>query len=215
MFTGIIQAMGRIQQAEHLATGSRLGIELEFASDLTLGESVAIDGVCLTVVSVEPHSKRVNFEVCPETLRITALGALKVGDRVHAERALRVGDRLSGHWVQGHADGMATVTDVRDEGASKTVTFELPRSLASFVVAKGSIALNGVSLTLHEVSELTAHPFLIRVQLIPHTLGCTTLGTLRPGMRLNVEVDVLAKFAARQFLNSKGSSYGASVSVPV
>jgi riboflavin synthase alpha subunit len=157
---------------------------------LSIGASVAVSGVCLTVVELAAEASLV--ELSPETLRRTNLGALRQGNEVNLEPALRVGDPLGGHWVQGHVDGTLAVLAVKTIGDHREVTCELPRALSPLVVEKGSIALDGVSLT---VASLAADRF--GVALIPHTLEVTTLGAVRAGDRLNVEVDLLGKYVLR------------------
>jgi riboflavin synthase len=191
MFTGLIETVGRLADVRpgrglsRLAVASPLPVE-----ELTRGESVAINGVCLTVVGSEGDRFRV--EAVAETLARTTLGGLRAGARVNLERALRVGDRLGGHWVQGHVDGTVRVSEVRRAGGDHRVWLDLPAPLRRYVALKGSVALDGVSLT---VSGLAGERF--EVALIPETLERTTLSALRPGDRLNVEVDLLARYLER------------------
>lgn len=157
---------------------------------LPLGASLAVAGVCLTIIEDAPGESLV--ELSPETLRRTTLGALRTDSEVNLEPALRVGDPLGGHWVQGHVDGAVAVLAVETIGEHREMTCELPSELTAFVVEKGSIALDGVSLT---IASLAADRF--GVALIPHTLEVTTLGSVRAGDRLNVEVDLLGKYVVR------------------
>ena len=157
---------------------------------LSVGASLAVSGVCLTVIELVPEESLV--ELSPETLRRTTLGALRAGSEVNLEPALRMGDPLGGHWVQGHVDGTVAVLAVDTAGDHREVTCELPEDLAPFVVEKGSVTLDGVSLT---VAALGSGRF--GVALIPHTLEVTTLGGVRAGDRLNVEVDLLGKYVHR------------------
>jgi riboflavin synthase len=160
-------------------------------ADAALGESIAVSGVCLTVVP--PLDARVlSFDVSPETLSRTTLGTLSPGDGVNLERALAAGDRLGGHVVAGHVDGAAEVLDVQRAGESWTFTFSLPPSLARYAVEKGSIAVDGVSLTIATLRDGS-----FDVAVIPHTFSATTLGLRRPGDRVNLEVDVLGKYVER------------------
>jgi riboflavin synthase len=162
----------------------------ELAGRLGLGDSIAMAGVCLTVT--ETGEDRVAVELSPETLARTNLSSLRSGDEVNLEPALRLGDALGGHMVQGHVDGTAEVVDRRDLTEHRVLAFSIPPPLAPFLVEKGSITVDGVSLT---VSAL--HPDRFEVALIPHTLEVTTLSQLRPGDRVNLEVDVLGKYVHR------------------
>jgi riboflavin synthase len=188
MFTGIVEDLGRLVSQE----GSRIVVRSPLtASDAALGDSVSIDGVCLTVVDL--RGDELSFDVSPETSGRTTLGALRPGDLVNVERPATLASRLGGHLVQGHVDGVgevAAVHPVADGGARLSV--RLPGRLPRFVVEKGSVTLDGVSLTVAAI-----HGEVIDVVLIPHTLAVTTLGAVRAGDRVNVEVDVLAKYVAR------------------
>jgi riboflavin synthase len=187
MFTGIVEELGRVAGLE----GPRLTVESTTAVDGSVtGESVAVNGVCLTVV--EQSDDSLAFDVTEETFQRTALGRLRPGDPVNLERPLTLTDRLGGHMVQGHVDGVGTVTAVAPQEGGSVVEVELPDGLERYVVEKGSITVDGVSLTVTGVrgSRFT-------VALIPHTLAVTTLGTTRPGDAVNLEVDVLAKYVER------------------
>jgi riboflavin synthase len=187
MFTGLVEALGTVRERTITGAGSRLVIaEPAIAPELRPGESVAVNGVCLTVVAHD--SETFVFEVGPETLARTNLGALSDGDKVNLERSLRVGDRLGGHFVQGHVDGVGHVARHLPQGEWLTVWFSCPGELAQQMVSKGSVAVDGVSLTLVDVE---ADSF--SVALIPHTLEHTTLGFKEPGATVNLESDVLAK----------------------
>ena len=191
MFTGLVEEMGWIAQAAERGGLRCLVVEASATlEDLRSGDSIALDGVCLTAVDVDRTSFAV--EAVPETLRRTTLGALHPGDYVNLERPLRVCDRLGGHFVLGHIDGVARVVARREQGADVMLDCALPDGLAPYVVEKGSIALAGVSLT---VAALQANR--LSVALIPETLRRTTLGVIRPAGDLNVEVDVLAKHVAQ------------------
>ena len=189
MFTGIVEERGVVQTAgNRLVVGCRV-----VASDSPIGASVAVNGVCLTVVAVT--SDGLGFDLSPETLIRTSLDRLEPGDPVNLERPATLSSRLGGHLVQGHVDGVATVSEVRleaegDDGIS--VRFELPEHLMRYVVEKGSIAFDGVSLTVAGVQDCD-----VTVAVIPHTLSATTLGSLLPGDKVNVEVDVIAKYVER------------------
>jgi len=183
MFTGIIEATGRVVQFG----GKRLWLETPLKR-LKLGESVAIDGVCLTVSAIRKHGAL--FDVGPETRRITTLGKLHVGDRVNLERALRVGDRLGGHWVSGHVEGLAKIIRIEKEGKSFWYTFHVPAGLCKSILPKGSLAVDGISLTVAQIRGQQ-----VRVMIIPHTLSHTTLGRKKAGDNVNIETDLLAKYA--------------------
>jgi riboflavin synthase len=189
VFTGIVQASGRIAHVNEEHAGRRLVIiwpDLPITDALALGESVAINGCCLTVVAAQ--GERFEVQAGPETLARTNLGKLKGGDLVNLERALKVGDRLGGHFVQGHVDSTALLQDRRSDDDWEFLTFKVNPEWTTLMVSKGSIAVDGVSLTLVEVGEDR-----FSVMLIPHTLAVTTLGIIRGGDRVNIEVDILAK----------------------
>ncbi|APW61883.1 riboflavin synthase [Paludisphaera borealis] len=187
MFTGLVEAMGRIERTADEDAGKRLTITWPGLDGvLALGESVAINGCCLSVVAAGPDVFEV--QAGPETLLRTNLGAKKPGDAVNLERAVRVGDRLGGHFVQGHVDATAVVRDRRREGEWEFFAFNIDPAWTVLMVPKGSIAVDGVSLTLVDVETDG-----FSIMLIPHTLAATTFGLLEPGARVNVETDVLAK----------------------
>ena len=187
MFTGIVREVGRVAALE----GGRLEIDAPGAAGATsVGDSVAIDGVCLTAVSVVEG--RIAFDVVPETLRRSALGRLEVGAGVNVEEPLRAGDPLGGHVVQGHVDAVATVRSIALEPGGVRMWFDAPSSLLRYCVEKGSITVSGVALT---VTELDDDGF--EVALVPHTLAATTFGSVRPGDEVNLEADVLAKYVER------------------
>lgn len=199
MFTGIVLERGRLlsDPAASGRGGSALAIghSRELASRLEVGASLAVAGVCLTVTELadEPGGgARTLVEVSPETLSRTTLGHLAADAAVNLEPALRVGDALGGHWLQGHVDGVVSLLHRQDDEEHSTFVFELPEVFAPYLVEKGSVALDGVSLT---VARPVADRF--RVALVPHTLAATTLGDLAPGERVNLEVDVLAKYVER------------------
>ena len=200
MFTGIITDVGRIARV-HRDAGGDTRVRIATAYDpagIDIGASIACDGVCLTVVSLgggggdDAGGGWFEVDASAETLSKTTLGGWAEGKRVNLERALRVGDELGGHIVSGHVDGTATVTGVRDEGDSVRMTFEAPRALARFVAPKGSVALNGTSLTVNEVDGAR-----FGVNLIPHTRTATTWGEVGEGDAVNLEIDTLARYVAR------------------
>ena len=190
MFTGIIQTVGRLEERRPSGSGARLTIATpRQLPGLVVGESVAVNGACLTVTSLA--AKRFAVDVSPETLRRTTLGGIAGGTRINLERALRLGDRLGGHLVQGHVDGVGRLAAIRSEGDWRAYRFQVPAALAPYIVRKGSIAVDGVSLTVAACGDAT-----FTVALIPHTLAQTTLGDRRPGDRVNLEADVMLKQVA-------------------
>lgn len=198
MFTGIVEGTAPVLAVRPRGGGARIVVELgPLADGVKIGDSVALSGCCLTVV--ELREGVASFDAIPETLSRTWLGRLRAGDRVNVERSLRAGDRLGGHLVQGHIDGLARIVARREEGGGAggegaQVVFELeaPRALTDDMVEKGSIALDGVSLTL-----TAAEPERFAVALIPHTLAVTTFGGRREGDEVNVETDVIGKWVRR------------------
>ncbi len=191
MFTGIVERMGTIGSVEHAGGRRRLVVEApEIVGDMNIGDSVAVNGVFLTAVGVASGGFEV--EAVIETLERSNLGELKPGDHVNLERPLAAGGRLDGHIVQGHVDGMGTLRSIETEGASRRLWFEAPPELRRYLVEKGSVSVDGVSLTVSGVD-----PTGFEVVLIPHTLDVTVFGTRRVGDRVNLEVDVLAKYVER------------------
>lgn len=190
MFTGIITDVGRVAAVERRGD-TRFTMATAFDMDaVAIGASIACNGVCLTVVEKGPG--RFLVDVSAETLSKTTLGAWVAGTPVNLERSLRLGDELGGHLVYGHVDGVGEVVSVRPEGDSTRWTFRAPDALARFIAPKGSIAIDGVSLTVNEVEGA-----LFGVNIIPHTRDNTTFGTLRAGDRVNLEADMLARYVAR------------------
>jgi len=191
MFTGLVEGVGNITEMRRVAEGLRLAVAPPFpVAELTLGESVAVSGACLTVVAVQGRAFQV--DVSPETLARSTLSLKKGGDRVNLERALRLGDRLGGHLVTGHVDGLGVLRE-RQEGPEHLVlTFELPTALAPLVIEKGSIAVDGVSLTVNAVKGPT-----FKVNIIPFTVKDTTLAALKVGEQVNLETDIIGKYVAR------------------
>lgn len=194
MFTGIITDIGEVIAAEQRGDlRARVATRYVIAG-VALGASIACDGVCLTVVDKGQAEGRGWFavDVSGETVSKTTLGEWQAGRRVNLERALRLGDELGGHIVSGHVDGVGTVTALRDDGDSTRVTISVPPALAPFIAPKGSVTMDGASLTVNEVEGAT-----FGVNLIPHTKTHTTFSTLTPGQRVNIEIDVLARYVAR------------------
>jgi riboflavin synthase alpha subunit len=191
VFTGIVRELGHVVSAEDRGGGLALEIEApETTPALSTGDSLAVDGVCLTAETVADG--RVTLHAVPETLARTTLGRLRPGDMVNLEPALRAGDALGGHYVQGHVDAVGRIRSVEPEGEGLRVVVESPPEVLRYVVEKGSVAVDGVSLT---VAALAGDAFA--VALVPHTLEQTTFSALEPGRRVNLEVDVLAKYVER------------------
>lgn len=190
MFTGLVTAMGVVHAIERSGAGARLVVGSPLAGELEPGDSVAVSGVCLT--AVERGDERVTVEAVPETLERSSLGFLADGDPVNLELPLRAADRLGGHIVQGHVDGVGRVESATDEGRSRRLVLGADGSVCRYIVDKGSVALDGVSLTAVDPGDGG-----FSVALIPETLERTTLGELAPGDPVNIEVDVLAKYVER------------------
>jgi riboflavin synthase len=190
VFTGLVQARGEVMRVEPNSDGVRLTISAERPLELAGGDSIAVNGVCLT--AVEPLDVAFSADVMNETLRRSSLGAIGAGAHVNLELPLRADDRLGGHFVQGHVDGLGTVAAVEQDGFARVVRIAAAPELLRYVVEKGSIAVDGVSLTVSAVDETS-----LSVSLIPETLERTTLGAAQPGRPVNLEVDVLAKYVEK------------------
>ncbi|TMK24273.1 MAG: riboflavin synthase [Actinobacteria bacterium] len=190
MFTGLIADLGRVEALESGDGGATMTVATRLAAQLRAGDSIALNGVCLTATEVDDRGFKA--EAMIETLERSSLGELRPGAHVNLELPLRAEDRLGGHVVQGHVDGTGVVTGARDDGFARVLEIEIDPGLARYLVEKGSVALDGVSLT---VSALNGRRFA--VSLIPETLQRTNLGTIREGERLNIEVDILAKHVER------------------
>jgi riboflavin synthase len=190
MFTGLVQDIGSVESVAGGAEGARLRIATKLAGQIRLGDSVAVNGVCLTATEADPSGFAT--EAMNQTLEVTVIGALEPGARVNLELATRADERLGGHIVQGHADGSGRVIEIGEDGFARRIKVELPPDLMRYVVDKGSVALNGVSLTVATLGDTW-----IEVSLIPETLERTNLGGAAPGDPLNVEVDVVAKYVER------------------
>lgn len=198
MFTGLIEELGTLTRIEMRPAGRRMGVRAPLvAADARIGDSIALNGCCLTVV--ERSDGGFAVDVVPETLRRTTLGEWQEGDAVNLERSLKLDQRLGGHLVQGHVDGVGTVRAVAIEGEGARITLDVPAELARFVAEKGSLAVDGTSLTV-------ARGFAAgcEIALIPHTLRHTTAGRYAPGHRVNLEVDLVARYLAR-LLEESGS----------
>lgn len=190
MFTGLIQDLGIVEGVERGNDGARLRISTMLADALDVGDSIAVDGCCLTATAIGDGS--FETEAMNQTLEVTALGSIEHGSKLNLELAMRASDRFGGHIVQGHVDGVATVVSAEDDGFARRLRVELPTQLLLYVVEKGSITLSGVSLTVADLGESWAE-----VSLIPETLERTNLGEVEPGDRLNVECDIVAKYVER------------------
>jgi riboflavin synthase len=189
LFSGIIEGVGEVTAMRPLSGDAELRLASPFRR-LTLGESIAVNGACMTVAARRGSS--FTAIVSAESLRRTTLGSLRRGSRVNLERSLRVSDRLSGHFVFGHVDGVGELTDIRPEGGSALYRFALPAGMGRFLVEKGSIAVDGVSLTVFDCARRS-----FTVAVIPHTAAHTTLGGMRPGAKVNLETDMLARYVDR------------------
>jgi riboflavin synthase len=195
MFTGIVSDVGEIIEMKRLGERNRLAVASAYdPSSIAVGASIANAGVCLTAVGVEPRGagSLLSFDVGAETLAVTTLGSWREGDRVNLERSLRVGDELGGHMVSGHVDALAEILSRRDFDGMAHFRFRAPKDCAKFIAVKGSIALDGTSLTINAVEGET-----FEVLLIPHTLAVTTWGERKAGDRVNLEVDQMARYAVR------------------
>lgn len=190
MFTGLIEDIGTVETIDRTSDGAQLRVSSKLAADLALGDSIAVNGCCLTATAID--GDHFETEAMNQTLEVTALNGIEQGSRVNLELAMLATDRLGGHIVQGHVDGIGTVSSVEDDGFARRVRVDLPTQLLLYVVDKGSITLSGVSLTVANLGDSWAE-----VSLIPETLERTNLGDLAPGDRLNVECDVIAKYVER------------------
>jgi riboflavin synthase len=191
VFSGIVVGTGVIREAEPAQAGVALAVEAgPVAADAAVGDSVAVDGCCLTVTGRENGVLR--FDAVAETVRRSTIGARRAGDLVNLEPALRVGDRLGGHWVQGHVDAVGEVVDVRPEGKAVNVRVSAPAAVLRYTIEKGSVCVDGVGLTVTGVDD-----DVFSVTLVPHTLAVTTLGTVAPGRRVNLEADMVAKYVEK------------------
>lgn len=191
MFTGLVEEVGQVAAIDKRGQHARLTIKASVVQqDTSLGDSVAVNGVCLTVVEI--RDSLLSFDAVAETMKRTSLGRLKTGSPVNLERAVAVGQRMGGHFVQGHVDGVATLVNTQKEGNGHVFRFEPEPQLCRYLVSKGSVAIDGISLTLVDVeaSQFT-------VWIVPHTLAHTNLGGLLPGTQVNIETDILAKYTEK------------------
>ena len=190
MFTGLVEAVGVVSQLDAAGSGLRLRVRTALAGEVKPGDSVAVNGCCLTVTAAE--GGEVRADIGPETVRVTTLGLLRRDQPVNLERAMRGDGRFGGHFVQGHVDGIGNISHIREDGDARWVGVTLPGSLARFVVAKGSIAIDGISLTVARLG-----PAQVEVMIIPFTWRQTNLSWLRPGDAVNLECDMIGKYVAR------------------
>lgn len=190
MFTGLVEATGTIVKIEELGEQSRFTISIPFAQELALGDSVATNGCCLTVA--EFSNEGVAFDLLAQTLKVTSLGELKVGSVVNLERALRPSDRLGGHFVQGHVDDTGKIVDLSKHGQDHRFEVSLPESIHKYCIAKGSLAIDGISLTIAELTEKSAVFWIT-----PHTFEHTHLRARESGSKVNLEADLLAKYTEK------------------
>ena len=190
MFTGLVEATGTVCALVEKGQQASLVIEIPFASELALGDSVAINGCCLTVAQV--NSSEVSFDLLAQTLRVTSLEQLRKGDQVNLERALAVGDRFGGHFVQGHVDTTGSIIDLSPLGQDYRLEVELPSSVSQLCIDKGSLCIDGISLT---IADLTDHSAIFWIT--PHTLQATHLGTAKVNQTVNLEADLLAKYVKK------------------
>jgi len=191
MFTGIVETMGRIAAVTNVARGRRVVVEAKkYFRGAHLGDSISVNGVCLTAVQIS--ADRFAADLSPETLRATTAGRWRVGTRVNLEKALTAAKPLGGHFVSGHVDGVAKVVSIGRDGSSRRMRFEAPRALSRYIARKGSVCMDGVSLTVNEVARNS-----FDLMIIPHTLKHTTLGTLEVAAQVNLEVDLVARYLER------------------
>lgn len=189
MFTGLVETTGTVASVLNTGNGIRLSVKPASPFDLQAGDSISVNGVCLTVTK---HDAEISFDVSPETLKSTNLGELRVSGKVNLERALRLSDRLGGHIVTGHVDGIGVIKDKRQTGEYTFYTFDVPSEILKYIVKKGSITVDGISLT---VVDLDTSSF--RVAIIPHTLTATNLGDKGAGERVNLEADIIGKYVEK------------------
>lgn len=202
MFTGLVEAIGEIVAVEQRPGVVRLFLTTDIGDEVAIGDSVAVNGVCLT--AIEGGGPALAFDAGPETMRVTGLGELAPGDRVNLERAMRADTRLGGHFVQGHVDAVGTIVDVRPDGEFTWVRIRFPQELAPQLVPKGSIAVDGISLTIARLDRAN-----VGIQIIPFTFQHTAIGLTSGGDQVNLEVDVLGKYVER-LLTAQASAAGAA-----
>ena len=200
MFTGIIEGLGTISSIRSSGKGRRLAVTADFSLEHTrIGDSIAVNGACLTAVTVS--AKRFEADVSPETLRLTTLGSAKSGERVNLERALRLSDRLGGHLVAGHVDGIGEIRDRQTAGNATIIDIAVPRSLSRYLIDKGSVAVDGISLTVNAFDDTG-----FSVSVIPHTGQMTTIGLKKTGEKVNIETDLIGKYVEKFITGYKSRS---------
>ena len=191
MFTGIIEGLGTITQVQPMGQGSRMAIETDFELDGTrIGDSIAVSGACLTAVTLT--ARQFSADLSPETLSRTVLGANRIGDRVNLERALQLSGRLDGHLVSGHVDGIGTIRQRTPQGNAIIITIDVPAPLVRYMIPKGSVAVDGISLTINQVAAAS-----FTVSIIPHTAHLTSIGFKAIGEKVNIETDMIGKYIER------------------
>jgi riboflavin synthase len=202
MFTGIIEGFGKIRSIRPSGEGRRVAIDAEFPLDGTrIGDSIAVNGSCLTAVTIE--GRRFEVDVAPETMDKTIMGLLKPGDRVNLERAMKLSGRLDGHLVSGHVDGTGVIKEKRDLSNAVIVTIEVPETIGYYCIKKGSVAIDGISLTINECGKN-----FVQLSIIPHTAEITSIGFKQAGDRVNIETDMIGKYVER-FVSGKKEPEGA------
>lgn len=207
MFTGLIEAVGHIESADLSAAGGRLRVATPLGAELRAGDSIAVNGVCLT--AIDPDARGFSADLGPATLAATTLGLVSAGRLVNLERPVRADTRMGGHFVLGHVDGTGTIRAIRPEGESYWFDVEVPVSLEPLVISKGSIAVDGISLTVAALG-----PRVVSLQIIPYTFAHTSLGAARAGDAVNIEVDVLGKHVARLLASGQLSALEAALARP-
>ncbi len=198
MFSGIIEEIGSIVNVSASEEGSRFSIKaINVFKDIAMGESISVNGTCLTVISWDEKAFTFDVEASHQTLNVTNLGKLKAGDQVNLEKALKVSDRLGGHIVSGHVDTTATLKSIKEDGFARFLVFSLEKKWSPYFIEKGSVTVNGISLTVVDFPEQDDGTFAFSVCLIPHTLEVTTMKNLAPGDVCNIECDIMAKYLVR------------------
>ena len=202
MFTGIVEYLGKVKQVKLQADSAIIVVDIgPLSVDVSPGDSIAVNGACLTVTQIKDSD--VYFDVSTETLNLTAIGKLKTSDKVNIERSLKMGDQLGGHFVTGHVDGVGTINKVENEPGQCTVWFSVRKELANMMIKKGSVSIDGISLTIVEIRE-----GLFSVALIPYTLEVTTLGFKKAGEQVNIETDMLGKWVKRILTTNDSNTSG-------
>ena len=202
MFTGIVEYLGKVKQVKLQADSAIIVVDIgPLSVDVSPGDSIAVNGACLTVTQIKDSD--VYFDVSTETLNLTAIGKLKTSDKVNIERSLKMGDQLGGHFVTGHVDGVGTINKVENKPGQCTVWFSVSKELANMMIKKGSVSIDGISLTIVEIRE-----GLFSVALIPYTLEVTTLGFKKAGEQVNIETDMLGKWVKRILTTNDSNTSG-------